>query len=531
MGGIRTKLKILTMILIVIVITTSILPLILTLDISLQNLNRQIVVEQQELFILILISAITAVILGIIGAFLVVTSPLDSIENLIGKVIEIGSEESPSAVETDLEKAILEHHQMIGRLLSEVRDSRNSMKIAGEVQKRFIPLNPAPHSEAYILATIGREANENLEMFGYYEGAEGLSGDYFSFTRISPDTYAMIIADVSGKDTQAALLMVVIATLFIEHLPEWAPEKMSLKQQAAAIKRIKPGLLTMIAHRMNEIIYRRHFQGKFVAFTMLTLNEKSGDITFCSAGDESVSVYRQSEQRTIQLQLPRTPAAGVFGLAESKMFRMPLDFPEQQDKLHPGDILFLITDGFEESRRYLRDLDWDIITEADVKVYENGQQKDRRHELEKTMPGGCSHVDNIGIGEEFTRERIHAVIDAAMNRQVYRLQKFKNPIRNDELLFDFRKLDPSPENAVLALLSVEKIFRLVPRPGLGPTDRIRIDSKIDDFLKETFMQYEKYFSHPHGEDDSGLYRFYHHISEDSQYDDLAILAIKKLIPR
>jgi hypothetical protein len=52
MGGIRTKLKILTMILIVIVITTSILPLILTLDISLQNLNRQIVVEQQELFIL-----------------------------------------------------------------------------------------------------------------------------------------------------------------------------------------------------------------------------------------------------------------------------------------------------------------------------------------------------------------------------------------------------------------------------------------------------------------------------------------------
>ena len=88
------------------------------------------------------------------------------------------------------------------------------------------------------------------------------------------------------------------------------------------------------------------------------------------------------------------------------------------------------------------------------------------------------------------------------------------------------------EEAVTALIAVEKVFRLYPHPAAGPQDIIRVDRKIDDFLKKYFKEYSSYFSHPIerkaiSQDDAQLYSFYSHMREDHQYDDLTVLGILK----
>jgi hypothetical protein len=80
---------------------------------------------------------------------------------------------------------------------------------------------------------------------------------------------------------------------------------------------------------------------------------------------------------------------------------------------------------------------------------------------------------------------------------------------------------------VIAVMSVEKVYRLVPLPDLTSENQIKIDKKIDDFLKQHFLQYGNYFHHQLPEEEKSLYRRYSHIYEDSQYDDLTILAVEK----
>jgi hypothetical protein len=98
----------------------------------------------------------------------------------------------------------------------------------------------------------------------------------------------------------------------------------------------------------------------------------------------------------------------------------------------------------------------------------------------------------------------------------------------EKLQFDFSGGGASVEEAVLALIAVDKVFRLVPDPAAGPGDRVQVDTRVADFLKKHFRQYERYFSHPVTVDEQrkGTLLF-SHLREDDQYDDLTILAIHK----
>jgi hypothetical protein len=81
---------------------------------------------------------------------------------------------------------------------------------------------------------------------------------------------------------------------------------------------------------------------------------------------------------------------------------------------------------------------------------------------------------------------------------------------------------------VIAAVSVEKVFRMYPDPAAGEKDLVVVDRRIEEFLREHFLQYENYFGHPvQMEEEKEEYLHYSHIREDSQYDDLTILGVKK----
>jgi hypothetical protein len=64
-------------------------------------------------------------------------------------------------------------------------------------------------------------------------------------------------------------------------------------------------------------------------------------------------------------------------------------------------------------------------------------------------------------------------------------------------------------------------------PRLGPDNKISIETKVVDFLKEHFLQYDRYFSHRlEGENKTESVTFTHAM-EDDQSDDLTILVVRR----
>jgi len=103
-----------------------------------------------------------------------------------------------------------------------------------------------------------------------------------------------------------------------------------------------------------------------------------------------------------------------------------------------------------------------------------------------------------------------------------------SPDPNEVLTFDFSSCEPTASNATLALMAIEKVFRLYRDPNAGSEQRVAVDKKIDDFLRVHFEQYNLFFAYPRQTStDDSLYNEYTHLVEDEQYDDLTMLAIRR----
>ena len=79
----------------------------------------------------------------------------------------------------------------------------------------------------------------------------------------------------------------------------------------------------------------------------------------------------------------------------------------------------------------------------------------------------------------------------------------------------------------MALVSVEKVFRLYRPKEPKPTDRVKVDKNIDEFLHQHFTQYSEYCSDRQEIQDDPTHIYYCGVKEDLQYDDLTLIAIKK----
>jgi hypothetical protein len=289
---------------------------------------------------------------------------------------------------------------------------------------------------------------------------------------------------------------VQVATIFGSFFREWTSNR-------------SRGKLSALVVEINDTLESMGFKGKFAAFTLGILNINTGEITLANAGDNQLHIADGELKRVKQVTMPEGPAAGVF---PSSM--LPNGFPEIKVVLKSGDVLLFFTDGVEESKRRLR--------ASDYSIHQVTTEDHARKEVPESIPVGVDE-EELGIG------RIHEVVAAVQNRSRYRLHKLLDPFEN-ELVFDFSDLDCTAENLVMALIAVEKVFRLVPNPTAGKQSRVMIDRVIDDFLKTHFRQYGDFFHHPVelGADEKvGTYRIYSFLQEDEQYDDLTILAIRK----
>jgi len=368
------------------------------------------------------------------------------------------------------------------------------------VQKMFIPLSENDIKEKL---TTGFDYKPTHNFYGYYEGAKGVSGDYFDYFPLDGRFFAFIKCDVSGKGVPAALIMVGVATIFTTGFQN--PEHEDWVYARDGIH------LDTITAKINDFLYKRGFKGLFAALVMGVFDSKTGNVYLCHAGDKFVRVYKPAQNLVVTNELASAPAAGAI---DSELVKMSAAYKQVIIKLDPGDIMMLYTDGFEESSRARRSPDFRQIKEE--KIIKDQEGKETKHEE--------------ALVEQLSEERIKTITEAIMSRGTFTLVKEDDPLGPGTTYdFDFSSLEPTTESMVLGLAAVEKVFRLVPDPTATEEDRIIIDSKVDVILEKCWKQYRKFCSdkRPHPDARRTEYQYYHRLKEDDQYDDLTMMVIQR----
>jgi len=361
------------------------------------------------------------------------------------------------------------------------------------VQQAFLPL---ARSQQGLKETVSRLQTEALDAFGYYEGASGVSGDYFDYKKLDERWYVIIKCDASGHGVPAAIIMTVVATLFRKYFENWSYAKNGTN-------------LNVLVNQINDFIESLGLKGKFATIILCLFDTKTGDVYMCNAGDNIVHIFDSETKKQKVITLTETPAAGPL---PSFMVEMKGGFAVQKTNLKKGDILYLYTDGIEESTRRFRDKDFNLIV-----CNEPG------------IPEGEEHGNHkVGADTELLEaDRVSEIIEAVLNKRKFVLTKYHNPISGENLEFDFSSCKGTIDETIIALVAVEKVFRFYKAPDMGESDVVTVDRRVDNFLKEHFNRYDFYCSNMTDLGVESNYCEYRKVAEDEQLDDLTLLAVKR----
>lgn len=166
--------------------------------------------------------------------------------------------------------------------------------------------------------------------------AREVGGDYYDFFKLGPAKLAVLVADVSGKGTSAALYMAELKGLLL-----------SLSQIYDSPKR----LLTEV----NSILSNHLDSRSFITMTYAVVDLELGSLTYARAGHTPLIHLSGSGGRWQARS--HAPEGMVLGLRlDSWGSRFEEFLEEQRLPLRTGDSIILYTDGITEAMNGAQDL-------------------------------------------------------------------------------------------------------------------------------------------------------------------------------
>lgn len=485
---------------------------VVRMGVSTDLIVERIDAAREAIIRITIIIAAAAIGAGILGALLLATIVVTPIRKLVRGVEKIRDTEDKEDlkgetidVRTRDELSVLaDTINSMARGLSEAAGASKMLTMGKGTQKMFVPLDK--NIETNEKWTTASEDGQYAEFFGYYEGAKGVSGDYFAYQKLDDEHYAVIKSDAAGKGVPAALIMVQVATLFISYFRSWTAKKSGFD-------------ITGLVATINDLVSEREFVGLFATLMILIVNTRTGKVYVSHAGDNLMYWLNHGKGTLETFEMDRLPPAGSFAGISYKQYSLSIS---------SGDTLVLFTDGLEEAQRVFRAADYSQMQVAEVqaRLTEEGFTEEQ---IDNAIAKGKNEGDEE-VTEEFTVDRrIKPLVEAVKRGGTFELKRLLNPKPEEELVFDFGGIEPTAQNIVFALISVEKVFRIYLDPKATAEDRVQVDKKIEAFLKEHFRQYNRYFPEERRlpEDPRSAYVWYTHMKEDDQYDDLTVLAIRK----
>ena len=224
--------------------------------------------------------------------------------------IHTGDElENLSTVMGDMETQLAEYIDDLTRVTAEKERIGAELNIATQIQAdmlpRIFPAFPERHE---------------FDLYASMDPAKEVGGDFYDFFLIDDDHLALVMADVSGKGVPAALFMVIAKTL--------------IKNRAQM-----GGSPAEILSFVNGQLCEGNEAELFVTVWLAIIEISTGKGMAANAGHEHPVILRANGQYELVIYRHSPAVATMEGIR----------FREHDFELHPGDRLFVYTDGVPEA--------------------------------------------------------------------------------------------------------------------------------------------------------------------------------------
>ncbi|MBQ7715053.1 MAG: SpoIIE family protein phosphatase [Clostridia bacterium] len=198
----------------------------------------------------------------------------------------------------------------------------NLTAVTAEKERIGAELNVATKIQADMLPRIFPAFPERSEfdLFASMSPAKEVGGDFYDFFLVDDDHIALVMADVSGKGVPAALFMVIAKTLIKNRVQMGDSPAQALKN-------------------VNEQLCEGNDAELFVTVWLAIIEISTGKGLAANAGHEHPAIKRADGSYELVVYR-HSPAVAAM---ECTRFR------EHEFELHPGDSLFVYTDGVPEA--------------------------------------------------------------------------------------------------------------------------------------------------------------------------------------
>ena len=195
-------------------------------------------------------------------------------------------------------------------------------RVTAEKERIGAELNVATQIQADMLPRIFPAFPERKEfdLYATMDPAKEVGGDFYDFFLVDDDHLGLVMADVSGKGVPAALFMVIAKTLI--------KNRALLGESPAAALR-----------NVNEQLCEGNEAELFVTVWLAVIEISTGKGVAANAGHEHPVICRADGKYEL-VGYRHSPAVATM---EGIRFR------EHEFELHPGDRLFVYTDGVPEA--------------------------------------------------------------------------------------------------------------------------------------------------------------------------------------
>jgi phosphoserine phosphatase RsbU/P len=232
----------------------------------------------------------------IIGVFQIINKKRGIFNRNDEFFLDAFSEHASLAIEnTRLYQADLEHARV-----------DKELQIAAEMQQQLFPKEIIQIPSYELSATV--------------QPCASIGGDSYDIIPLKDGTFAITIADVSGKGIPAALLVSTLHGLLRVYIQY-------------------PIELAELVKRLNTLVYNISPAERFITFFIMIFDPVHHTFTYVNAGHNPPFLFRKSRNDINELMASGLP----LGIVEEQQFET------HQLDLHHGDTLVLYTDGVTEA--------------------------------------------------------------------------------------------------------------------------------------------------------------------------------------
>jgi sigma-B regulation protein RsbU (phosphoserine phosphatase) len=187
---------------------------------------------------------------------------------------------------------------------------RGSFREAAEIQQSLLVEEP-PEFPGYELAARSVPADE-------------VGGDFYDFYDLGEGTLGLAIGDASGHGLPAALLVRDVVTGL----------RMGIEKELK---------VAHVFEKLNRVIHRSRLSSRFVSVFYCEL-ERDGNLVYVNAGHQPPILFFRQQTAGKVCEVELSNGGTVIGPLPQARFRRGFA------RLHPGEVLLLLTDGILERR-------------------------------------------------------------------------------------------------------------------------------------------------------------------------------------